>query len=276
MKNDIEMLHIDKSYNGFNILEDFNLKIPRNKITCIVGPSGCGKSTILNILSGLTHQDKGEITYIEESLISYAFQEPRLLPWRNAKDNLRFILKNKMNEALIDSHVDYWLDSVELSDYKDYFPSQLSGGMMQRLALARAFAFPSNLLLMDEPFKGLDAPLRHKMIALTRKLWQQENKTIVFVTHDIQEALLLGHRVIALGGKPTTTLDELEIDIPVEDRKIGCVKLARQQGYLYDLIEHGSLGVKNCPRIQQIKNRFYDQKSFETLPCEDEKHPRTL
>ncbi|MCD6435776.1 MAG: ABC transporter ATP-binding protein [Clostridiales bacterium] len=270
MKNDIEMLHIDKFYGDSKILEDFSLKFPRNQITCIVGPSGCGKSTILNIIAGLSDQDKGKVTNIEESLISYAFQDPRLLPWRNAKDNLRFILKNKMNETLIDNHIDYWLDSVELNDYKDYFPNQLSGGMMQRLSLARAFAFPSNLLLMDEPFKGLDAPLRHKMIALTRKLWQQENKTIVFVTHDIQEALLIGHRVVALGGKPASILDELEIDIPVEDRKIGCVKLARHQGYLYDLIEHGSLGVKNCPRIQQIKNRFYDQKSCEILQCEKE------
>ena len=252
MVKNIQLKDIGKSYNKFKILKDFNLTIPRDEIMCIVGSSGCGKSTILNIISGLVKQDSGEVVNTSEKLISYVFQEPRLLPWKTAGDNLKYVLKGKVPDNQLDEYVDRWLENVELSDYKNFYPRQMSGGMMQRLTLARAFAMPSNLLLMDEPFKGLDAPLRHKMIELTQKLWEHEKKTIVFVTHDIQEALLIGHRVVALSARPANVLDNIEITIPISERKIGCVKLSHMQARLYELIENGSLGARNCkcPRIK--------------------------
>ncbi|OPL08470.1 MAG: hypothetical protein AVO33_10965 [delta proteobacterium ML8_F1] len=254
----IQLVNITKSYQELPVLEDFTLSLPHKEITCIVGPSGCGKTTLLNILAGLEVQDKGQVRNLDKDLISYVFQEPRLLPWKTAEDNLKFVLRDKVAPLKLDHYVKEWLDKVELLPFKDYYPRQMSGGMMQRLALARAFALPSDVLLMDEPFKGLDAPLRHKMLELTRKLWGEENKTIIFVTHDIQESLLIGHRVIALSTRPARILDDIKVDIAVRDRKIGCVKLARVEGYLYDLIEHGSLGLSNCPRITQIKERYYD------------------
>jgi len=256
----IRLEHISKGYDHLKVLEDFTLEIPHTEITCIVGPSGCGKTTLLNILAGLDLQDEGQVENLDHDRISYVFQEPRLLPWKNAEDNLKFVLRDKIAARDLDDYVKSWLDKVELLPFRNYYPRQMSGGMMQRLALARAFAMPSDVLLMDEPFKGLDAPLRHKMLELTRKLWGEEKKTIIFVTHDIQESLLIGHRVIALSTRPARILDDITVDIQVKDRKIGCVKLARVEGYLYDLIEHGSLGLSNCPRITQIKQRYYDSK----------------
>ena len=261
MHKNIEIKNIKKAYGEFQILNDFNLTIPRDKIICIVGSSGCGKSTILNIVSGLVKPDGGNIINVDDKLISYVFQEPRLLLWKSAKDNLKYVLKGKVEDEILDSYVENWLDNVGLSEYKDFYPRQMSGGMMQRLALARAFAMPSNLLLMDEPFKGLDAPLRHKMIELLQRLWENDKKTIIFVTHDIQEALLIGHRVVALSGRPAEVLDNIELDMPVKDRKIGCTKLNRIQGILYELIEKGSLGINNC----KIKDKYCPPIGFETI-----------
>lgn len=259
--NNIQLKNIKKSYGDFKVLEDFNLTIPRDKIMCIIGSSGCGKSTILNIVSGLVKQDSGVVQNVDENLISYVFQEPRLLLWKTASENLKYVLKGKINGNQLDEYVSHWLENVGLSDYKELYPKQMSGGMMQRLALARAFAMPSNLLLMDEPFKGLDAPLRHKMIELTQKLWEHDKKTIIFVTHDIQEALLIGHRVVALSSRPANILDNIKLKIPISERKIGCAKLGHIQARLYELIEHGSLGIQNC----KVKNEFCPSNKFNLL-----------
>ncbi|EOC99902.1 ABC transporter ATP-binding protein [Caldisalinibacter kiritimatiensis] len=255
----IQLKNITKSYDDTKILENFNLQIPHNEITCIIGPSGSGKSTILNLLSELLIPDSGEILNLNDKIVSYVFQSPRLLPWKTVKDNMKFVLDNKIEKNKLDEYIDGWLDAVELLDYKEYYPNQMSGGMKQRLALARGFAVPGNLLLMDEPFKGLDAPLRFKMVELIKKLWEKQKKTIVFVTHDIQEALLLGHSIIALGKKPVKIIENLTIDIPLNERKIGCVRLAKLEGYLFDLVEEGSLYKRHN---KMNKHCCFENKSF--------------
>ncbi|MDW5298617.1 MAG: ATP-binding cassette domain-containing protein, partial [Sedimentibacter sp.] len=185
----IQFHNINKSFGDVKVLENIKFEIEEKKIICLVGPSGCGKSTILNLLSGRYTADSGEILNVAEKNISYIFQKPRLIPWLTLEKNMDFVLGDKSNRKEI---INEWLTRVELDGYEKSYPSQLSGGMEQRAALARAFMVPSDLLLMDEPFKGLDEPLKLRMLELVYKLWENNPKNIVFVTHDIREALLLG------------------------------------------------------------------------------------
>ncbi|MCT4544683.1 MAG: ABC transporter ATP-binding protein [Vallitalea sp.] len=212
----IQINNLYKSYDNLKIFEDFNLKIDNGQIICLLGPSGCGKTTLLNILSGIENYDKGNITGISDSF-SYIFQETRLLPWLTIEDNIKFVLKSNNNLEITDI-VNRYLDVVQLSEYKNYYPSQLSGGMKQRVSIARAFAYESDILLMDEPFKGLDYELKKKLINAFLSLWKYDNRTVLFVTHDIDEAILISDIIYILDGRPVKVKNRLKIDIPREER----------------------------------------------------------
>jgi NitT/TauT family transport system ATP-binding protein len=212
----IQINNLYKSYDNLKIFEDFNLKIESGQIICLLGPSGCGKTTLLNILSGIENYDKGNITGISDSF-SYIFQETRLLPWLTIEDNIKFVLKSNNNLEITDI-VNRYLDVVQLSEYKNYYPSQLSGGMKQRVSIARAFAYESDILLMDEPFKGLDFDLKKKLINAFLSLWKNDNRTVLFVTHDIDEAILISDIIYILDGRPVKVKNRLKIDIPREER----------------------------------------------------------
>ncbi len=233
----IKLKNVNKSFGFLQVLNDISFEIKQNQILCIVGPSGCGKSTILNLLSGIYVPDNGEISQLNNLGLSYVFQNPRLLPWRTIKENMKFVLEDKFEKDECLKRVDYWLKAVELSDYGNLYPKQLSGGMKQRAALARAFCVSGNLLLMDEPFKGLDEPLRLRMIKLVFELWKKEPKSIIFVTHDIREAILLGHSIVVLTEKPTKVIEQIDINLPHEDRNIGCRKISRIEEYIYNLLD---------------------------------------
>ena len=184
----IEFKNITKKYGSLTVYENFNLSLEEGKITCILGESGSGKTTLLNMLAGLTPYE-GEIS--QKAACSYIFQQPRLVPSLTVRGNLKLVCKDK-------NRVEEMLLAVGLSDKAGAYPAQLSGGQAQRVSIARAFLYPSSLILMDEPFSSLDLALKLKISALFLKLWKRERRTAVFVTHDSDEAAMLSNRVLVL------------------------------------------------------------------------------
>jgi NitT/TauT family transport system ATP-binding protein len=212
--------HVDKTLGQTRVLCDFSMHAEKNEITCIIGPSGCGKTTILQLLAGLENVDAGRITGMENMRPSYVFQEPRLLLWKTVAQNISFVLQDTVSPDRQQELVKKYLTMMGLYEYRDSYPKSLSGGMKQRLALCRAFAYPHDLLLMDEPFKSLDTPLRLGLVRQVARMWQEKPSTIIFVTHDIMDALLLGHRVIVLSARPAVVLDDVKIDVPLMQRNV--------------------------------------------------------
>jgi len=195
--------NIVKSYDSLRVLDNVSIDFTENKTTCILGPSGCGKTTLLNIIAGIIEKDSGEVLGIQNEDISFVFQEDRLIEWKNIRDNMAFILKKKMSKSEIESTVDKFLKLVNLKEYKYYYPKSLSGGMRQRISILRAFAYPSKILIMDEPFKSLDINNKRIVMEFFKELKALENRTCIVVTHDIDEALDLGDRIILLSEKPS-------------------------------------------------------------------------
>lgn len=186
---------ISKKYGYRSVFDNFDLNIADNKVTVVLGPSGAGKTTLLNILAGLVPFD-GTITV--DNPVSYIFQSPRLLERLTVKENLRFVLRKFVKQG--DLIIDEMLESVGLGERKNAFPRELSGGEKQRVGIARAFVYPSKTLLMDEPFASLDFSLKQRLMQIFVDLLKKTPKTVVFVTHDVDEALSLADEIVVLGG----------------------------------------------------------------------------
>lgn len=198
-----EVRNISKSYGNLLVLDDITIEFPENETTCILGPSGCGKTTLLNIIAGIIDKDRGEIVGFTENDMSFVFQEDRLIEWKSVKENINFVLKGKMDKAKIEIITDKYLKLVNLEEYKNYYPKRLSGGMRQRISILRAFAYPSKLLIMDEPFKSLDINNKQIVIEFFKELRRKEKRTCILVTHDIEEAVNLADRIVILSDKPS-------------------------------------------------------------------------
>jgi NitT/TauT family transport system ATP-binding protein len=207
----IKVGHIAKNFGSLKVFDDFSLEFPEKQITAILGPSGCGKTTLLNILAGLVKIDQGKVTTTNN--VSYLFQEPRLLPWLTIRQNIALVLKDKMSVQEIDERVFENLHATGLTDFGDYYPAQLSGGMRQRAAMARAFSYDAPLLLMDEPFKSLDIKTRFQLIADFLELWRKQPRTVVIVTHDVKEAVLMGSKIVVLSDNPVRVLREFTTNV---------------------------------------------------------------
>jgi len=225
-----------KSYNGLEVLRGIDLEVAGRNILCVLGPSGCGKTTLLNIISGMVKPDAGRILGLEHPLVSYVFQEPRLLPWKTVKGNIEFVLKDRMQKQEREAIVRRTMEMVELSDFALYYPARLSGGMKQRVAAARAFAFPSRLLLMDEPFRALDLKLKLQLIASFMAVWSRTRRTVVFVTHDITEAVLMGDEIVVLSERPARVIEKLVNPLAREERSIENTASLTLEKTLYRLI----------------------------------------
>ena len=207
-------------------IKDLKLSVSDSEFLCIVGPSGCGKTTLLNIIAGIDDDANGAIVAkndqpLDSIRISYMFQTPRLLPWMTVRENVRVV----MDDATVENgKAEQLLDRMELSDSLDEFPNRLSGGMQRRVALARAFATEPQLLLLDEPFVSLDMPVGNLLRQLLLDLWQTRPTTVIFVTHDLREAIYLSDRIVFLSRGPSRVILDKPVDLPrpreVEDPQI--------------------------------------------------------
>ncbi|NFG22993.1 ABC transporter ATP-binding protein [Clostridium botulinum] len=198
----IEIKNLSKAYNNEIVFERFNLTLENRKVNCIVGKSGCGKSTLLNMLAGILKFDGGEILGISKNEVSYIFQEDRLVEWLTVEENLTFALKKYYDKLKLKEKIKSILSSLGLEDVKNKYPEELSGGMKQRVNIARAFGKPSKIILMDEPFKSLDYTLKYKIIDEFKNIMLNENRTVVLVTHDVDEAIYFNGNIIVLGERP--------------------------------------------------------------------------
>ncbi len=214
----LQIRNLNKTFNDISLYRDFNIAFTENTITCILGPSGCGKTTLLNILGKIIVPDSGSLIGFDGKLFSYIFQEPRLLPWKTVKGNIEFVLSRDMPACERKKQTDRLIRLVELEGFAGYYPSQLSGGMRQRVSIARAFACPSDIILMDEPLNGLDIALKQNMIRWFLQIWKADRRTVIFVTHDVDEALLLGDEIVVLSQAPARIVSHENIEEPAGNR----------------------------------------------------------
>jgi NitT/TauT family transport system ATP-binding protein len=235
--NKIEIKNLYFDYIGkkesFEALEDINLNIKEGEFVCILGSSGCGKSTLLSILNGLNKAKSGEIVIDGEKVSgpgvnrATVFQNYSLFPWKTVKGNVLFGAKRSKNKknytkAERNQKVLSYIEKVGLLNSIDKYPYELSGGMQQRVAIARALALEADILPLDEPFSAIDPKLRHELQELVSKLSKEHNKTVVFITHDIDEAILLSDRIVVMEPKRIKEVLEVKLDYPrVRDELIG-------------------------------------------------------
>ncbi len=217
------------------VLEEVSFCAGAHQFCCLLGVSGCGKSTILNVIAGLVSPDSGSVHIGGKDLgstdfrIGYVFQKPRLLNWRTARQNLEFVLRaREIDKCEWRDRTDYYIDLVGLSGFADYYPLALSGGMQQRLALARALVIGPELLLMDEPFSNLDELTARRLRRELLRIWKEERKTVLFVTHNALEAVYLADKVILLTQRPGRVMKEILVDVP-RDREMEDTRLIKLQ-----------------------------------------------
>lgn len=247
----LDVRGLKKVYEGkgrtVEAVRDLTFSLDEGELVCLVGPSGCGKTTLLKCMSGLLEPTSGEVLLQGSRVteppagMAVVFQEygRSLFAWKSIRENVELPLKQKkMSTQRRRELVDQALHAVGLSDTHDAYPWQLSGGMQQRVAIARAIAHEPKVLLMDEPFAAVDAQTRADLEDLLRDLWHQFNVTTLFVTHDIDEAVYLGQRVIILSNSPTVVREDLAIDLPDE----------RDQ-----------LNTRSSPRFAELRKQVYSQ-----------------
>lgn len=201
----MKVINIKKNYGERKILAGVSFEGEEGKVTVILGESGCGKSTLLGILSNNIKDFSGEIVFDRDisSGISYIFQEDTLIPWKTVYENIEYVLKDKISASEMRAYIEKYLKMVNLLEYKDEYPEHLSGGMKRRVGIARAFAYPSDYLFMDEPFEFLDIKTKGEIIEYFKLLQEENKKTVLFITHDIESALKIGDKIAVFSSKPT-------------------------------------------------------------------------
>lgn len=217
----IKVTNLTKRFGNLLVLDNISFEVAEGEFLSIVGPTGCGKTTFLNCLSKLIPTSEGDI-FIDGEVadpgkhnISFVFQEPTCMPWRTVRDNVAFGMEVKgFPPQKTQERLKYILDLVGLTDTSTLYPNQVSASMEQRIAVARAFAVNPDLLLMDEPYGQLDIKLRYYLEDELIRLWQTLKSTVVFVTHNIEEAVYVAERIIVLSNKPTKIKAEVLVDLP--------------------------------------------------------------
>jgi NitT/TauT family transport system ATP-binding protein len=210
---------INMNFGGTRVLDDINLSVAAGEFVCILGPSGCGKSTLLNIAGGFVRQNSGEVAIDGEPVTGpdprriFVFQERGVFPWLTVEQNIGFGLF-RQSEAEKRERIAHYVQLVGLKGFERSYPRELSGGMKQRLEVARALAVNPDVLYLDEPFGALDSITRLQMRRELLRIWQAERKTILFVTHDIEESVQLADRVVVLSARPGRVRRIVDIDIP--------------------------------------------------------------
>lgn len=217
--SDIILKDFSFSYPDKPLFDNFNATFTDSEINVILGSSGVGKTTLLNAVSGLIKYD-GEVVGVPDK-ISYIFQKDRLIPSISIYKNLNLVLKSEIKDKTERKNkIDEMLSLLEISDIAKRLPTEISGGQSRRVAMARAFLYPSKLLILDEPFKGLDVSLKTRLIDLFMRLWENDRRTVLMVTHDVYEALLMADSVTVISGQPVEKVLTERIDIPKNERKL--------------------------------------------------------
>lgn len=240
---EIRLTGVSHFYDDFEVLRDISLEVPSGKIVCIVGPSGCGKSTLLRFMGGLEQPTQGAVEQIGSppvgclNPLTYIFQDFALLPWRTVRGNVSLVLEDHgIDGAQRDKIIADVLGRTKLADFAEALPKQLSGGMKQRVAIARALAVNPAVMLMDEPLSALDSQTRELLMDDLIGLWTRAPFTGVYVTHNLAEAVRLGHRIVVLSRRPGQIRDIIHVDTPLADRRYGDAALEAQQKHLWDLM----------------------------------------
>ncbi len=240
---DIRLDGISHSYGETEVLRDISLDVASGQIVCLVGPSGCGKSTLLRFLGGLERPSAGRVLQLgtppEGCLnpLTYVFQDFALLPWRSVRGNISLVLEDhgirgaKSEEIIADV-----LARTKLTDFAKALPKQLSGGMKQRVAIARALAVKPAVMLMDEPLSALDSQTRELLMDDLIALWERQPFTAVYVTHNLAEAVRLGHKIVVLSRRPGQIREVVEIEKPLSQRGYADPELEQVQKHLWNLM----------------------------------------
>jgi sulfonate transport system ATP-binding protein len=217
----IEVCNLTKRFGELLVLDDISFSVAEGEFVAIVGPTGCGKTTFLNTLSCLLPASNGQILIDgtpanpKRHNISYVFQEPTCLPWRTVRENVAYGMEVKGRpQKDIDERLDHILNLVGLTQCANLYPNQISASMQQRIAVSRAFAVDPDLLLMDEPYGQLDVKLRFYLEDELVSLWRKLQSTVLFITHNIEEAVYVSERILVLSNKPTRIKAEVKVDLP--------------------------------------------------------------
>lgn len=232
-----------KKNNNVTALDQVSLNISEGEFVCIVGPSGCGKTTLLRILAGLETTSIGEFEILQgkenRPLQSMVFQERGIIPWLTVEENVAFGLKMRhLPKEIIKDRTDYYLRKVGLEKFSKLFPKELSGGMKQRVSIARAFANDPEILLMDEPFAALDEQNKFILQEELLSIWEETKKTVLFITHSIDEALLLSDRILLMSSQPGRIIKEIKNDLP-RPRNIEQIRANQQMTENFiDILNH--------------------------------------
>jgi len=240
----LSLQNLTHSYGDISVLDDVSLDIPAGQIVCVIGPSGCGKSTLLRLIGGLEKPDAGQILQLGTppdgclNPLTYVFQDFALLPWRGVVGNISLVLEDHALSPVDRSKIiDDVLLRTKLSEFRKALPRQLSGGMKQRVAIARALAVNPAVMLLDEPLSALDAQTRELLMDDLIALWTRAPFTGVYVTHNLPEAVRLGHKIVILSRRPGRIREVVEIDLPLADRYMGHPMLERHQAQLWDMMK---------------------------------------
>jgi len=217
----VQVRDLTKSFGDLLVLDDISFDVKDGEFLCIVGPTGCGKTTFLNSLTKLLDLDAGSIMVDGEEIdpikhnLAYVLQENSTMEWLKVQENIEFGLKiKKLAPEVIKERVDHIIEMVGLEKFRHYYPSQLSASMLQRVVIARAFAIEPDLLLMDEPYGQLDLTLKYKLEDELLKMWKETKQTVIFITHNIEEAVYLSDRILVLSNKPTDIKEDLLNNLP--------------------------------------------------------------
>jgi NitT/TauT family transport system ATP-binding protein len=245
--DDIRMSFSRRGAEPMTVLDGVNASIKPSEFVCILGPSGCGKSTLLRIIQALTRATGGEVRLdgrvVEQPSedIGFVFQHFNLLPWRTVSANVEFGLENRKVPREERRRVALeLLELVGLEGFEKHYPAQLSGGMQQRVGLARALAIQPRLLLMDEPFGAVDSQTKMLLQSELLRIWERDSKTVIFITHDIEEALFLGDVVYVMGARPSTIVSRIEVPFarPRVDALRANPEFARLREQLWESLKH--------------------------------------
>lgn len=239
----VEVKNLTKSFGDLLVLDDLNFSIKRNEFVCVVGPTGCGKTTFLNLLTRIYEPTSGDL-FIDgvsadpqKHSISFVFQEQSAFPWLTVEKNIAFGLKvKKESKEVIEERVNQILDLMGLQEFRKCYPRELSVSALQRVIIGRSFAMQPDLLLMDEPYGQMDVKLRYYLEDEVIRLWKNLGSTVVFITHNIEEAVYLAERVIILSNKPAKIKEEVIIDLP-RPRDIMDPKFIEYRNYITEKIK---------------------------------------